>query len=392
MTYNQVRCVVIASFAAFTCGACASVPKTIYTQEEIVEQMNRRVSAEMRDQIVIPYEIDDEIRQLAHDITRNMTTDRQKAQAIIESIIDMSEFSISYDWLSNKTAKEVFRQGRGNCLAYSNLFVGMGREVGLEAVYVDVESVERHSREAEVIVTNGHVTAGLNRGSEVLVFDFTRTPEREYLGFRVIDDLEAIANYYNNQGFLYGYFTETEGQDLEFDPLQKELEMYRLALQVMPTFGRARNNLGVGLRRRGHVEEAIEQYRMAIETDPKFPEAHANLGAAYYYQGRINEAVKELQISADESGSNGYPHHHLGVVLYQLKRYEEAVKAFRRALSKERGLAAARYYLGESYRRLGDTNKAIDEFTAALAIDPNHVSARASLDRLTGQNQAQKRD
>ncbi len=392
MSFTQIHSVVIASLVAFLTGACASVPKTIYTQEEIVEQMNRRVSAEMRDQIVIPFEIDDEIRQLAHDITRNMSDDRLKVRAIVESIIGLTDFSISYDWLSNKTAKEVFRQGRGNCLAYSNLFVGMAREVGLEAVYVDVKSVERHTREAEVIINNGHVTAGIVQGPDVLVIDFTRTPEREYLGFKVIDDLEAIANYYNNQGFLYGYFTETEGQDLGFDPLEKELEMYRLALQVMPTFGRARNNLGVGLRRRGQVQEAIEQYRMAIEADPQFPDAHANLGVAYYSQGRINEAVEELQIAADESRSNGYFHHHLGVVRYQLKQYEEAIKEFRRALSKEPGLAAARYYLGESYLRLGDTGKAIEEYMAALEIDPNHVSARASLDRLTAQGQVENRD
>ena len=122
----------------------------------------------------------------------------------------MTGLSISYDWLSNKTAREVFREGRGNCLAYSNLFVGMAREVGIEAVYVDVTMIERISREAEVIVNNGHITAGYKHGSEVRIVDFTRTPEREYIGYKVIDDLEAIANYYNNQGFLYGYFVEND--------------------------------------------------------------------------------------------------------------------------------------------------------------------------------------
>ena len=376
---------------ALLINACASVPQRIYTQDEITAQLEARVSAEMRDQIVIPFEIDDEIRQLAHDITRHMTDDRLKTRAIVEAIIGLTGFSVSYDWLSNKTAKEVFRQGQGNCLAYSNLFVGMAREVGLEAVYVDVISVERHTREAEVIVNNGHVTAGIIQGLNVAVIDFTRTPEREYHGFKVIDDLEAIANYYNNQGFLYGYFTETDGNDLEFDPLEKELEMYQLALEVLPTFQRARNNLGVGLRRRGRVQEAIEQYHMAIEVDHSFPDAHANLGAAYYSLGRIEDALEELEIATRHSG-NAYFHHHLGVVQYQLKRYDDAIKQFRRALSKEPGLASARYYLGECYMRLGDTGKAIEEFVATLELDPNHVSARATLDLLTGQGDSQNRD
>ena len=111
-------------------NACASVPQKIYTQDEIVSQLDMRVSAEMRDQIIIPFEIDDEIRQLAHNITTNLTGNRLKVRAIVEAIIGLTEFSISYDWLSNKTAKEVFRQGKGNCLAYSNLFVAWhGRSV-----------------------------------------------------------------------------------------------------------------------------------------------------------------------------------------------------------------------------------------------------------------------
>ena len=92
----------------------------------------------MRDEIVIPYEINDEIRQLARTSPGDPSTDSEKVRAIVNSIIDLTGLSISYDWLSNKTAQEVFRQGRGNCLAYSNLFMGMAREVGLVAVYVDV--------------------------------------------------------------------------------------------------------------------------------------------------------------------------------------------------------------------------------------------------------------
>ena len=97
----------------------------------------------------------------------------------------------------------------------------------------------------------------------------------------------------------------------------------------------------------------------------------------------------EFRIAAKHSGSNAYFHHHLGVVQYQLKQYKEAIKQFRKALSRESGLAAARYYLGECYLKLGDKEKAIEEYEAALELDPNHVSARSTLDRLTGQDQIQ---
>jgi tetratricopeptide (TPR) repeat protein len=363
-------------------GGCAATPKRIYTPEEIQSVLDARMSAQMRNEIVIPFEIDDEIRQLAREVTKNASTDREKMRALVHEIIGLAGFSISYDWLSNKTAKEVFRQGKGNCLAYSNLFVRMAREVGLQVVYADVTSVERVSREADVIVNSNHVTAAVVGGPATMLIDFTANPEREYTGYKVIDDLEAMAHFYNNQGFLYGYFTETE--DVDFDPLEKEIEMYRLALEILPTFYRARNNLGVALRRRGRVDEAIEQYLLAIEHSPRSPDAHSNLGTAYLHQGRTQEALRELRLAARYAGRDGYVHHRLGVVYLRLGRYQEAIEQFRKALSKEPELADARFHLGECYRILGNEKEAIEQFEATLEIDPNYVAARTRLERLSG--------
>jgi tetratricopeptide (TPR) repeat protein len=379
----SIRPIPLAAFAAVavsTLVGCAAGKKRVYTADEMRLELEARVSTQMRDEIVIPFEIDDEIRQLAREVTRDATTDKEKVRAIVQAIIGLSDFSISYDWLSNKTAKEVFREGRGNCLAYSNLFVGMARSVGVDAAYADVRFVERITREAEVVVRSTHITAAVRRAAGSAIIDFTATPEREYVGFDVIDDLEAIANFYNNQGFLYGYFTETE--DVDFDPLEKELEMYRLALEILPTFSRARNNLGVALRRRGRIDEAIEQYKVAIEHNPKSADAHSNLATAYLYQDRIDDAIREYRIAVKHAGGDGYVHHRLGVVYLRLGRHEEAIEQFRKAVSKEPELAEAHFHLGECYRTVGNEKKAIEHFEAALEIDPNFIAARTRLERL----------
>jgi tetratricopeptide (TPR) repeat protein len=259
--------------------------------------------------------------------------------------------------------------------------VGMGREVGLDVSYADVLFTERTTREAEIIVNSTHITAAVKRADGTALIDFTTTPEREYIGFELIDDLEAIANFYNNQGFLYGYFTEST--DVDFDPLQKELEMYRLALEILPTFHRARNNLGVALRRRGRVDEAIEQYKLAIKDDPKYAEAYSNLGTAYLYQGRTDDALKAYRLAAKYAGNDGYIHHRLGIAYLRLARYEEAIEQFKKALSKEPDLAEAHYDLGECYSKLGNQKKALEEYKAALEIDPNFIAARTKLEQLS---------
>ena len=369
------------TLAASLAVGCASVPKRFYTPDEMRAELEARVSTQMRDEIVIPFEIDDEIRQLARDVTRSAPTDGEKVRAIVDAITSLAGFSISYDWLSNKTAKEVFREGKGNCLAYTNLFVGMARAVGVEAVYADVKFTERVTREAEIIVKSTHITAAVSVGSGSTLIDFTSNPERKYIGFKVIDDLEAIANFYNNQGFLYGYFTESASAG--FDPQEKEMEMYRLALEILPNFAKSRNNLGVALRRRGRIDEAIEQYRLALEQDPRYVEARSNLGTAYYNQGLTEKALAEYRLASEYAGSDGYVHQRLGITLFRLGRYEEAIKQFRKALSKEAELADSQYYLGECYRSLGDEKKAIEAYEAALEIDPNYLAARTKLEQMS---------
>ena len=368
--------------AVCAASACGTAPKRTWTVEEIRADLNHRITPEVLASVEIPFEIDDEIRELAFRVTENLRSDREKMLAIIRAIRHHTGGSIAYDWLSNKTAKAVFREGRGNCLAYTNLFVGMSRAVGVDAVYVDVTTIEAVSREAEVIVNSGHITGGVKDGPDLIVVDFTATPERQYAGQRIIDDFEAIANFYNNQGFLYGYFAEALADQGGFDPLARELEMYDLALSIRPNFNRARNNLGVAYKRRGRVEEAIEQYRLALELEPRFTEARANLASAYYATGDTGLAIREFETAAQYDGSNAYVQYHLGVLHYHQKDYRQAADYFRRAMSRDREMADARFFLGETLMKMGDEEGAMDAYERAISIDPNYIAARAKLDQL----------
>ncbi len=361
-------------------AGCGTAAKRSWTPDEIRADLNHRITPEMLARVEVPFEINDEIRALAFRVTENLRSDKEKMRAIIRAIRQHTGGTISYDWLSNKTAVEVFEQGRGNCLAYTNLFVGMSRAVGVEAVYVDVKTIERVSREAEVIVNSGHITGGIKDGPDILFVDFTANPERQYAGAEIIDDFEAISNFYNNQGFLYGYFAEALADQGGFDPLAREIEMYELALSVRPNFNRARNNLGVAYKRRGRFEEAVEQYNLALALEPDFTEARANLASAYYSEGDVDSAIREFRVAERRDDQNAYVRHHLGVLLYQRGEYEAAADYFRKALSRDSGLADARFFLGETMLKLGDEDRAIEQYERAIDIDPNYVSARARLD------------
>lgn len=380
----------LAGLALLSLG-CGTAPKRTWTVEEIRADLNHRITPDVLASVEIPFEIDDEIRELAFRVTENLRTDKEKMRAIIRAIRQHTGGSISYDWLSNKTAKSVFREGRGNCLAYTNLFVGMSRAVGVEAVYVDVTTIEKVTKEAEVIVNSGHITGGIKDGPDLIFVDFTSNPEREYAGAKIIDDFEAISNFYNNQGFLYGYFAEALADQGGFDPLAREIEMYELALSIRPNFNRARNNLGVAYKRRGRVNDAIEQYQLALDLEPDFTEARANLASAYYSRGETDQAIEQFRLAARNDDSDAYVVYHLGVLHYHEGKYRQAADYFRQAISRDRQMADARFFLGEALLKLGDEDRAMREYERAIEIDPNYISARAKLDLLRDAQRARSR-
>ncbi len=99
MLWTHIRLLLLASLPALLLNACLSAEKKIYTPDEIAAEYDARLSTRMRDQVVIPFEIDDEIRQLARDVTKHASTESEKVRAIVQAIIGLAGFSISYDWL-----------------------------------------------------------------------------------------------------------------------------------------------------------------------------------------------------------------------------------------------------------------------------------------------------
>jgi hypothetical protein len=146
-------------------ASCGSTSKQFqFTPDQVVADLATRVPENVAQKVVVPYDINDEIRELARKSVESLRTDSEKTRAIVNAIISRTGMSITYDWLSNKTAQQVFTRA-GKRLAYTNLFMGWRGDWprgGLRG---------RHhhraiSKEAEVIVNNGHITAGVRNGPD----------------------------------------------------------------------------------------------------------------------------------------------------------------------------------------------------------------------------------
>jgi Tfp pilus assembly protein PilF len=258
-------------------------------------------------------------------------------------------------------------------MAYANLFVGMARAVGLDAIFVDVVTVHDSYREGDLIVSSGHITAGVLQSDRLILVDFTDTPERRYRGHKPIDDLTAIAQFYNNEAYLRGLREEGAGD---------AIELYRLVLAIDPSFYPAHSNLGVALKRRGRLDEAIKEYELALKAKPDFAEARANMGAALAARGRPTDAIRQFELAIRADPASAQLRHQKGMLLLQEGRFREAERAFRDALRRDAHFAPSAYYLGDALLAQGKKKDAMDAFRRALQIDPEESAARRRLEEL----------
>jgi protein O-mannosyl-transferase len=131
-------------------------------------------------------------------------------------------------------------------------------------------------------------------------------------------------------------------------------DSFRRSLAVDPESSTANFYLGNVLMKSGNLDDAMRSYRRALELRPGYPQAHANLGTALLSAGRVSEAVESLEKALMDITNNPELHNALGA----------------------------------AYAEQGKPTEAAEQFRKALNIDPNHVDAKANLDRVSADQHA----
>ncbi|MBN2056369.1 tetratricopeptide repeat protein [bacterium] len=318
--------------AALTLSAGCLGPASIYSLRDLDTYLDETLTDEDRELCGVPYVINDEIAEYARRVTRYQRSDYDKAVSLVDHIVDQTKLNISYSNDATKTAEAVFYEGQANCLSYTSLFVGMARSTGMDAVFVDVTAVQSLSDEGEVMVHNGHICAGVFHSNSFVLIDFAPDPTRKYTNYRVIDDVEATANFYNNLGYERSkHYTKAD-----FDAgLDEDIRYYRAALKLKPDFAKAINNLGVAYARRNEVEKARAMYQKAVDYQRNFAAAYGNLATLYYRNNEYGKAIAAYKQAIKFTNNDYYYFHQLGMNYLALHNYPEAEKSFRRALKRK---------------------------------------------------------
>jgi len=124
----------------------------------------------------------------------NGIEDYTKLRRLLYAVIGDGSFEVVYDE-STRTAQETFRDRRGNCLSFTNMFVAMSRHLGLDAKYQEVMIPPDWSTADQFFIFSQHINVyiDLNPGIKGMekVVDFNMPNFRVSYDRQIISDRRA---------------------------------------------------------------------------------------------------------------------------------------------------------------------------------------------------------
>ena len=283
-----------------------------------------------------------------------------KMHDLIYAMISDGTFGLEYDE-STRTAGETFHARHGNCLSFTNMFVAMAREVGIDARFQEIEIPPSWSLEGNTYTLSRHVNvfidlgAGYSREVDFNIDDFRGKYERH-----LISDERALAHYYSNIG----------AEHLRKDAPLEALRYFRKAIAVDPKFAPAWSNLGALYSDEGHYNYAEAAYVRALRVDPHELVAMSNLGQLYTFKGQLDLAEWYNQKSDRHRMRNPYYRYDLAENAFVAEDYETAIKHLKYSLRKEKNEDTFYFLLGLSYLQVGN------EAAARKSLEKAELTAR----------------
>ena len=323
--------------------------------------------------LVVPFEITDEMRAWAHRQVPDTTPAGTRLDQLLAAMVDPTRLKLEYEPGHTATAREAFESRKANCLAFTSLFVGLARELGVPAFYLDVDDVERFEKDGDLMVVSGHVSGGYDvGGGKVKILDFTPSTQPGYRRIRPLSDLRAVALYYSNRG----------AEMIRAGRGAEALSWLRRAVVIDPALSGAWVNLGVGLRRAGDLAGAEAAYRKALEVNPEAAAAYTNLAALLRTRGHDAEAGDLLALATRADGRNPFSYIALGDLSLSQGRLDEARRFYQKALRLNREDAEVYAALGMVALAGGNQVEARRWLRKAEARDRQNERVRKLGDRL----------
>lgn len=334
------------------------------TTAHLAAQLRERVPDAGRSALEVPFALPPEVDTVLEERYKPAPGERQRVEQVLDYIF--RRVNLKYELTPTRNATATAKSGLGNCLSFVNLFVGVARHQRLNPFYVEVTDYQRWNFKDGLVVSRGHIVAGLYVNGKLETYDFLPYRAKAYKDFKPIDDLTATAHFYNNLG----------AEALMDGRLEDALAHLSHAHQIAPEFVKAINNLGVARARAGDLDEALRIYLKGIESAPSDVALLSNLARAYQLQGRLDEAAATLAKIEGENTSNPFFYIYQGEIALARGDLLKALEYMREALRQETELPEVHLGLVKVYLEMGDLDRARHHLTRALRLDATNPEAQ----------------
>jgi cytochrome c-type biogenesis protein CcmH/NrfG/TolB-like protein len=224
----------------------AARPRSFFP-EELRAELAKRLTPEELELAVIPFEINDDMKAWVRQKTAGADTELERAKTLFDLLIHRVR---GRGKGGTRTAKELFavwgdQEVTFSCQEYGKLFVGLGREIGLDAYYVHLE------KDCDGDVVYHDCAALFLDGKAYLVDPAYRWFGAPHQQFEILDDLQTVAHH-------------------AFQPRDEEnsLACCRMALKLHPDHAWGRIVVAAAYVKADEFELAEKQLAKAAELEP----------------------------------------------------------------------------------------------------------------------------
>lgn len=317
-----------------------------------------------------PLRVTDEMRRFAEEAAPAGKPAPERLAALQRALYDPARFRFAYDERGTLAAAEAFARRGGNCVAFTNLFLALGRALGLPLSAGLATERRGAEKEGDLVVVRSHVVATLPWGPRLLVFDFFNAESDSVAGIRPLSDAELAAVFLGNLGV----------DEIRAGRPERALAVLSDAVRLGPSLAALHVDLGVALWHVGRSADAETAFRTALARDPREVSAVHDLASLRASRGERDQALRLLK-GADLREAPGPTWLLKGNLEVSLGRLADAVKSFRRAHALSPGSVEPLLALARAEEARGRRAEATAALREALALRPGDPDVLRLLER-----------
>ena len=268
------------------------------------------------------------------------------------------------------TAVEAFHARKGDCLSYTNLFLGIARYLKVPVYFIHVSEARAYYEQDGTFFVSSHMAVGYGGGQVgegmspyTVVVDFTREVSDWRLWiYESVDDTTAFALFFNNVAVDH----MVDG-DLSYAD-----KLLSFLLEKQPRVKELYNNLAVLRMREGRYKEALALLHEGMQQFPDFQSFYTN--AVLAARGAHEPALAERLAAKGSQVARHDPFFlfNQGVEDYSKGRYALAIEAFKSALKRQPSNPFIYAWLAKVYLAAGESAEGVKAYKKALELAPNH--------------------